>query len=123
MNDEINDFVRHCENCQRGKYGNKSVRKMIPLGVPTGKWKSVTMDFADMPEKSGFLILLTVVDRFSKMVKLIALRKGKTKANNVIGAMITEVFSNFGVSDEIISDRNPRLVSEEWENYCIKHGI
>jgi len=37
MNDEINDFVKHCENCQRGKYGNKSVGKMIPLGVPTGK--------------------------------------------------------------------------------------
>jgi len=81
------------------------------------------MDFANMPEESGFSILLTIVDRFSKMVKLIALRKGKTKANNVISAMITEVFSNFGVLDEIISDRDPRLVSEEWENYCIKHGI
>ena len=37
MKEEVFDFVRKCEECQRGKYHNKTHGKMIPLGVPAGK--------------------------------------------------------------------------------------
>ena len=113
MKDDIIAFVKSCDACQRSKYSNKTLGKIITMGVPNGKWNVVSMDFTDMPLCEGFNSLLVVVDKFSKMVKLIPMLEKVTKTGDVIRLLNKEVFGLFGVPEVVVSDRDVRFTNKE----------
>ena len=67
------------------------------------------MDFVTLPETpKGNDTAITVTDRLSKRVRLIATKK-TADAPTVARLFFQEVVRNFGVPRAIISDRDPRV--------------
>ena len=72
------------------------------------------MDFlTELPTSDGVATLLVVVDRFSKMLRLIPL-VGETTAIAVAHAFFGGVVRSHGIPKSIVSDRDPRFLSEFW---------
>ncbi|KAK3518631.1 hypothetical protein QTP70_006073 [Hemibagrus guttatus] len=65
---------------------------------------------------------MVVVDRFSKGCKLIPL-KGLPKAMQTAEAMFHHMFRNFGLPEDIVSDRGPQFTSRVWGSLCAQLGI
>ncbi|KAK3548156.1 hypothetical protein QTP70_004848 [Hemibagrus guttatus] len=65
---------------------------------------------------------MVVVDRFSKGCKLIPL-KGSPTAMQMAEAMFQHVFQNFGLPEDIVSDRGPQFTSCVWGALCAQLGI
>ncbi|KAK3565647.1 hypothetical protein QTP86_012969 [Hemibagrus guttatus] len=65
---------------------------------------------------------MVVADRFSKGCKLIPL-KGSPTAMQTAEAMFQHVFRNFGLPEDIVSDRGPQFTSQVWGSLCEQLGI
>ena len=72
------------------------------------------MDFlTDLPTTIGKSTILVVVDRFSKMLMLLPLGTD-TSAEAVAATFMNHVVRIHGLPKTIISDRDPRFLSEVW---------
>ena len=61
------------------------------------------MDFiTDLPESCGYNAILTIVDRFSKLVKLV------TKL------LFDDIVRLYVVPESLVHDRDPRFTSDLW---------
>jgi hypothetical protein len=69
----VREFVRGCEVCQRNKTDHLHLAGLLqPLDVPHSVWSDIAMDFVEgFPKVGGKSVVLTVVDRFSKMAHFI----------------------------------------------------
>ncbi|KAK3538154.1 hypothetical protein QTP70_032477, partial [Hemibagrus guttatus] len=94
-----------------------------PLPVPRRPWSHLSVDFlTDLPDSGGFTAIMVVVDRFSKGCKLVPL-KGLPTAMQTVDAMFTHGFSNFGLPEDIVSDRGPQFTSRVWRALCARLDI
>jgi hypothetical protein len=71
----VQDFIRTCVTCQRNKTPTLQAADLLqPLDMSSQVWADISMDFIDgLPKVHGKLVILTVVDRFSKYAHFIAL--------------------------------------------------
>jgi len=70
----VEDYVRHCDACQRHKLNTRmNAGKLQPLSIPGRRWESVPMDLTvKLPTTAdGHDSILVFVDRLSKMVHLV----------------------------------------------------
>uniref|UniRef100_A0A8C7YDJ1 Uncharacterized protein n=1 Tax=Oryzias sinensis TaxID=183150 RepID=A0A8C7YDJ1_9TELE len=76
------------------------------------------MDFVTgLPVSRGHTAVLTVVDRFSKMVRFIALpRLPSAKATAEI--IMHQIVRYYGFPRDIVSDWGPQFVSQFWKEFC-----
>ena len=96
---------------------------VIRLPIPTGPWKSISMDFiVKLPVSEGFDSFLVVVDRFSKMVHLIPCSE-KIDASQMATLLIKNVFKYHGLPMDIISGQGTRFTSTFWGSLCEHLGI
>ena len=73
-------------------------------------WTDITMDFlTELSTVSGKSTAPAVVDRFSKMLKLISLGE-QTDTESMAGASFGHVVHIHGLPWTIISDHDPRFV-------------
>ncbi|KAK3556277.1 hypothetical protein QTP70_007055 [Hemibagrus guttatus] len=94
-----------------------------PLPIPRRPWSHLSLDFlTDLPDSGGFTMVMVVVDRFSKGCKLIPL-KGSPTAMQMAEAMFQHIFQNFGLPEDIVSDRAPQFTSRVWGALCAQLGI
>ena len=70
MRMHIQKFVAECPYCQRNKASNyKKYGLLKPIPMSSKPWDDVSMDFmTSLPVSDGFDAIMTVVDRFSKML-------------------------------------------------------
>ena len=113
--DDVNDYVRSCNNCQRNKPSNKLPHGLLePLEIPDSRWQSVAMDFiSGLPKSSGFDTILTVTDRLTKMVHLIPTTKVAT-ARDIAKLFLRHVIRHHGIPQSIVSDRDVKFTSHFW---------
>ena len=73
------------------------------------------MDFiTDLPKtRNGHSSILVVVDRFTKMVKLIPLSENTT-APVIAQIFFEHVVRYHGIPQSIVSDRDPRFTARFW---------
>ncbi|KAK3505934.1 hypothetical protein QTP70_019263 [Hemibagrus guttatus] len=94
-----------------------------PFPLPQRPWSHLSVDFlTDLPDSGGHTAVLVVVDRFSKGCKLIPL-KGLPSAMQTAEALFLHVFRNFGLPEDIVSDRGPQFTSRVWGSLCARLGI
>ncbi|KAK3575531.1 hypothetical protein QTP86_029277, partial [Hemibagrus guttatus] len=94
-----------------------------PLHILCRPWSHLVIDFlSDLPNSQGFTTVMVVIDRFSKACKLIPL-KGLSTAMDTATTIFQHVFQNFGLPEDIVSDRGIQFTSRVWRAFCAQLGI
>ncbi len=108
MTRDVIRYVCSCSVCAMSKTPRHfPVGKLVPLPVPRRPWSHIGIDFVtDLPNSDGNTCVLVTVDRFSKACKFIPL-KGLPTAFETAECLFNHVFRNFGLPEEIVSDRGP----------------
>ncbi|KAF1316912.1 hypothetical protein FI667_g15122, partial [Globisporangium splendens] len=121
---DIRDYVTTCETCVRWKSnGLKKAGKMIPIPTPTECWEVVSMDFiTGLPVSNGFDAIMTVVDKFSKRPKYVAVHT-TADAPRTARDFFENVVRHRGLPKVIISDRDPKFTSNFWRSLMNIMGI
>ena len=112
-------FVKACSVCARNKTPNLRPSGLLqPLPVPHRPWSHISIDFVTgLPSSDGKTVVLTIVDRFSKMVHFVPLSKLPT-AKETAQLMIDHVFRLHGLPVDVVSDRGPQFSSRFWKSFC-----
>ena len=119
MKQDVAKYIKHCPSCQRCKSTNdKSSGLLKPLPIPTTPWTSISVDFiTDLPETNkGYNSIMVVVDRLTKMTHFVPTTKDVT-TEGVAHLFKREIFRLHGVPDDIVSDRDPKFVSNFWKEF------
>jgi len=117
LNEDVKKWVRSCLHCQRNKADNKRPSGLMkPLPIPPRPWSSVSMDFiTDLPEtECGHDAICVFVDRLTKYVHFVPCEKTAT-ALDVAQLFHNTIFKLHGRPDDIVSDRDPKFVSNLWK--------
>lgn len=116
MKGDIKSYVERCLTCQVSKVEQvKTPGLLQPLGVPNLKFESISMDFiVALPKtQAGFDSIFVVVDRLTKIAHFIPTVTTVT-ASGVADIFMKNIFKIHGMPSEIISDRDPKFLSEFW---------
>ena len=123
MKGQVIDYIKTCDICQRMKVPRqKPAGLLAPLPIPGTPWEGISMDFiVELPpslhRRLVYDSVLVVVDRHSKMVRLIPCNNDIT-AEELGVVLIDEVFTRFGRPSSIVSDRGSLFTSRYWETFC-----
>ena len=112
----VRDYVRSCVSCAQNKANQRTAADLLhPLPIPARRWETISLDFVGpLPKtKWGHDFLLVVVDKFSKLVHLIACTQEVTAAD-VAQLVYDQVVRLHGFPESIISDRDSRFTSHFW---------
>ena len=94
-----------------------------PLQVPFAAWASTSVDFiTHLPESAGYIQIMVVVNRFTKMAHFIGLEERAT-ARDVADVFHKEVWKHHGLPTEIISDMDAKFAAECRESLGKKLNI
>ncbi|KAK3526691.1 hypothetical protein QTP70_031878, partial [Hemibagrus guttatus] len=107
---DVEGHVQACPTCTQARTSHQLPEGLLePLPIPRRPWSHLSVDFLmDLPDSGGYTAVLVVVDRFSKGCKLIPL-KGLPSAMQTAEALFVHVFRNFGLPEDIVSDRGRNL--------------
>uniref|UniRef100_A0A8C5PIT9 Gypsy retrotransposon integrase-like protein 1 n=1 Tax=Leptobrachium leishanense TaxID=445787 RepID=A0A8C5PIT9_9ANUR len=121
---DVKDYITVCEVCTRHKSPKTApIGLLQPLPIPERPWSHLAMDFiVELPESRGNTVILTVIDRFSKMGHYIPLRKLPSAAE-LVPIFISNVVRLHGIPLGIVSDRGTQFVSRFWKGFCKSVGI
>lgn len=110
MRTDVKTFVAQCLVCQRTKYETKGPADLLqPLPVPSAIWEDLSLDFiTGLPSSHGHVMILVVVDRFSKGAHFGALPCHFT-AFKVAALFLEIVCKHHGFPRSLISDPTPFL--------------
>lgn len=118
MQHDITAFVQGCIPCAMSKVTrNLPAGKLVPLPVPHRAWSHIGVNFVtDLPISEGNTCILVAIDRFSKACKLIPLKSLPT-AFVTAELLMEHVFRNFGIPEDIVSERGPQFISQVWQAF------
>lgn len=120
---DVENFIKRCEACQRGKYKRYTAGPLMPLPIPKGPWLEISLDFV-----SGFQLsqgqerVLVVVDRFSKQAHFIVVPK-TLDVKNFIYILWSRIFCYHGIPKSILSDQDILIMAPEFQEFCKSQGI
>ncbi len=104
-------YVRSCATCQQVKADHTKLQGFLhALPPPKRNWEHVACDFFfDLPKNvHGRDGVLLVVDRKSKMVRLLPTKKGVT-SEGFARLYLDGVYRQFGLPVSIVSDQDTRF--------------
>ncbi|KAI2644189.1 Transposon Tf2-9 polyprotein [Labeo rohita] len=116
---DVQEYVLACNTCARSKNPNApSTGELQPLPIPKRPWTHISLDFVSgLPESLGKNTILTIVDRFSKAVHLVAL-SGLPSAKTTAELILEHVVRLHGFPQDIVSDRGPQFTAKFWQAFC-----
>ncbi|KAI2645473.1 Transposon Tf2-11 polyprotein [Labeo rohita] len=116
---DVQLYVQACNTCARSKTNNTpSTGELQPLPIPKRPWSHISIDFVTgLPESLGKNTILTIVDRFSKAVHLVALT-GLPSAKTTAELILEHVVRLHGFPKDIVSDRGPQFTAKFWQAFC-----
>lgn len=119
MKNDVIDYVNACTVCAMYKVSHRRPPgELLPLSVPKRPWSHISLDFVTgLPPSSGNTVVLTVVDRLSKMAHFIPLPK-LPSAKETAEALINHIFRIHGFPEDVVSDRGPQFISKFWKEFC-----
>lgn len=89
--------------------------------APTTR-SDISLDFVTgLPSSEDNPTILTVVDRYSKMVHFIPLPK-LPSAKETAEVMLAHVFRLYGFPRDVVSDQGPQFISRVWKEFCALLG-
>ena len=111
MKEQVQQYVKHCQRCQKGKATNKApAGELLPLPMPQGPWQDITVDFTKMPGSLGYNNILVVVDQFSKEAVFIPCTK-EENALTTAELFRDHVWCQHGLPSSVVSDHGSIFAS------------
>ena len=118
MNNDVRQYVKSCDSCQRIKASQQVPGGLLqPLPIPARPWEQVSMDFiVQLPKtKAGFDAIVVFVDTFSKMTHF-APTKTTASAPDTARLFFDHIFRLHGLPKSIVSDRDAKFTSKFWKS-------
>ena len=118
-------YVESCVACRTSKASNLRTGGLLqPLIIPTRRWESVSLDFiTSLPVTSnGNDSILVIVDSLSKMAHFVP-TNSKISALETVELLADRLVRYHGIPKVLISDRDPRFVSEVYRQMCKRFSI
>lgn len=124
MGRDVARFVRSCDVCQRMKGDRPKQCPLSPLDIPKQPWQSIGMDFSTgLPVSAqGNDTILTFIDRLTKQAHFVPTR-ATIDAEGTVDLYLQHVFRLHGLSESIVSDRDPRFTSEFYQRVFDRLGV
>jgi hypothetical protein len=126
MEDDVRDYVRSCDICQRDKASrHKKYGLLQPLDIPYRPWDCISMDFiVALSEADGYDKIWVIVDRLTKMAHFIPLTSGDpSPVSELAKAFAKEIWRLHGLSSETLSDRESQFTSRVWNGLMSHLGV
>ncbi|XP_041810033.1 uncharacterized protein lrfn4b [Chelmon rostratus] len=117
--EDVGEFVSACSVCAQNKTSRQRPHGLLrPLPVPRRPWSHISLDFVTgLPPSEGNTVILTIIDRFSKMAHFVPLAK-LPSAKETAQVMLSHVFRLHGLPQDVVSDRGPQFASRFWKEFC-----
>lgn len=123
MKVDIISYCESCDICQKTKNSNfRRFGLLIPNPIPSRPYELISMDFVvNLPWSEEYNAILVIVDRLTKHAQFIPCTTG-LNAEGFAYLFVKHVASRFGLPTSIISDRDPRWISDFWREVskCLK---
>jgi len=101
----------------------KKATPLHPLPIPKTPWEEISIDvIGPLPRLEDKDAILVVVDRFSKMIRLIATTTS-ISSSKVARIYQDDIWKIYGIPKKIISDRGPQFASIFMGQLCKALGI
>lgn len=114
LSKRLKAYIRACPACKVAKGKDHQSGALHPLELPVKPFETIAMDFVvALPLSDGFDSILTITDKFTKVVSLIPCKTTDT-AMSVARRWLDSYYSKYGVPRYIISDRDVKFVSAFW---------
>ena len=119
LEEDVQGYFNVCPVCNQNKTScHLQAGFLHPLPVPHRPWSHISLDFVTgLPTSKGHTVILTVVDRFSKMAHFIPLSK-LPSAKDTAKLVLQHIFGLHGLPTDIVSDRGPQFTSMFWKEFC-----
>ncbi|EAL66749.2 hypothetical protein DDB_G0281535 [Dictyostelium discoideum AX4] len=120
----IKRYIKSCATCQLN-INRKDNGILQSLEIPFEVWRDISIDFLSLPKTmyaiNGFTVevdqVCVIVCRLSKMVHIVPCHK-TIDAQHTVQLLLNHVFRLHGYPRTIVSDRDPRFLSEIWERWA-----
>ena len=124
LRQNINEWVKNCDVCQRMKIRNQKPHGTLKPIDPTPRpWGVVTTDLiTGLPLCQGYDAIWTATDKRGK-IKHIAPTVSTLDTAGFAKLFLEHVWKHHGTSDKIISDRGPQMSSRSFKDICAKLGV
>ncbi|KAM9993566.1 hypothetical protein ACTFIZ_009422 [Dictyostelium cf. discoideum] len=121
--ERINKFVSQCHDCQKNRILREKHGQLKSLPIPAQPWDDIAMDFMNLPKTdSGFDSVLVVIDRLSKMVRIVPTRRD-IDAATAARLFWDNVVCQFGLPLSIVSDQDKLFMSDLWKELMNAQGV
>lgn len=120
MVDEVSDYIRQCELCQRNKALTRAPAGLLhPIPKPDRPWQHIGTDFiTGLPLTSrNFDTIIVFVDHATKLVHFVPTSESCTAAEYA-RAFVDHIFKLHGLPQAVFSDRGSIFVSNFWSEVC-----
>jgi hypothetical protein len=126
----LKTYIAHCPKCMINRtLRHKPYGDAQPIESPSTPFHCVTMDFVlALPPARRFShgdelfdTILTVTDKFTKAVKLLV-GKNTYSAEDWASRYWQSIYPAWGLPSAIISDRDPKFLSQFWKGLFEKAG-
>ena len=111
-------YCMKCIECNRSKPHRRGQAPVHPLPVPQYPWEVVGVDFVtSLPKsgKEGYTAVMILIDHLSRMAHFIPTYDEVT-AEQSADMFVHHCYRLHGCPKVLVSDRDPRFVSEFWQS-------
>jgi hypothetical protein len=112
----IETVVRSCTPCQQLQPTMPLV-PMHPMVWPEKSWQRVHIDYAGPFKGNMFLVCIDAHSKWPEVVKT-----NDTSSRGTIKKLM-EIFSRWGLPEQLVSDNGPQFCSEEFKQFLKANGI
>lgn len=119
---DVRNYIRSCDLCQQCKAPNRYEGAPLASTPPTSVWSKIYIDHIGplINSSNNNRYCLVVIDAYSKWLDIIPVRRA-TAAVTV--NKLTNLWSQFGPPNTIVSDNARSFTSTSFTNMCLQWGI
>ena len=120
---DVKETVDACKICQRCKRMNIGPPHMSVHDVPDTSWWVISMDeTSTVTPSGGYDCIWIFVDKLTKMAHFIPAKKEGLTSEKLAHLFFDNIYRLHGLPHKIISDRDPRINNEFWQQLLKKAG-